>query len=111
MRRARKPNGQVALTLNLFIAVFVVGSLGLVAFEVSCILLARDQLKHDLEFAALAGGATMASTSQQGTNAQNEAIAVASNVLGMNSILGQTLVGNVVVVASPSQMNPGPKQV
>src|SRR5579885_1331440 len=107
----RRSYGQVALTLNLLIAVFVVGSLGFVAFEISCILLARDQLKHDLEFAALAGGATMASTSLNGPAAQQEASNVATNVLKMNSILGQSLTNNVVVVASPTQLTPNAQQV
>jgi hypothetical protein len=102
----RKPKGQVAISLNLAITVFVVGSLGLVAFEFSRILLARDQLKHCLELSALAGGATMASTSLNTNAAQQEATTVATNILKMNSILGQNLSPNVGVVANQSQLTP-----
>jgi hypothetical protein len=76
----RKSKGQVAISLNLVITLFIVGSLGLVAFEMSRILLARDQLKHCLELSALAGGATMASTSLGTTAAQLESTTVATNI-------------------------------
>jgi hypothetical protein len=93
------------------IAVFVVGSLGLAAFEMSRILLARDQLKHCLELSALAGGATMASTSLTGPAAQAEATAVATNILQMNAVLGKALSSSVVVVSSPTALAPSANQV
>jgi hypothetical protein len=101
----------MALALNLVIAVFVVGSLGLAAFEMSRILLARDQLKHCLELSALAGGATMASTSLTGPAAQAEATAVATNILQMNAVLGKALSSSVVVVSSPTALAPSANQV
>lgn len=107
----RKSSGQVATSLNLIIAVFVVGSLGFVAYELSRILLAREQLQHCLELAALAGGATMASSSLSGAPAQAEGIAVATNILSMNSILGKSLAGNIVQVSSLSAMQPSTGQV
>src|SRR5271154_4009431 len=96
----RRSSGQVALSLNLVIAIFVVGSLGLVSYEMSRILLAREQLKHCLELAALGGGAELASTSQTGAAAQTTASAAAINILQMNSILGQPLTNSVVVATS-----------
>jgi hypothetical protein len=83
----------------------------LVAFEMSRILLARDQLKHCLELSALAGGATMASTSLGTTAAQLESTTVATNILMMNSILGQNLAPNVSVVSSQSQLTPAAGQL
>lgn len=103
---ARKPSGQVAIALNLVIAIFVVGSLGIATYELTRVLLARDQLKNCLEFAALAGTASLASTSASGAPATNEAKAVALNMFKMNSILGQPLTSNVREVASLSQLNP-----
>ncbi len=102
----RKPSGQVAIALNLVIAIFVVGSLGIAAYETTRILLAREQLKNCLEFAALAGTASLASTSASGSPATDEAKAVALNMFKMNSILGQPLTTNVREVASLSQLNP-----
>ncbi|MBS2000788.1 MAG: VWA domain-containing protein [Cyanobacteria bacterium SZAS LIN-5] len=102
----RKPSGQVAIALNLVIALFVVGSLGIAAYEMTRILLAREQLKNCLEFAALAGTASLASSSASGAPATAEAKAVALNMFKMNSILGQPLASNVREVPSLSQMNP-----
>jgi len=107
----RKPSGQVAIALNLVIAIFVVGSLGIAAYEMTRILLAREQLKNCLEFAALAGTASLASTSASGVAATNEAEAVALNMFKMNSILGQPLTTNVREVASLSQLNPSTASV
>lgn len=103
---ARKPSGQVAIALNLVIAIFVVGSLGIATYELTRVLLAREQLKNCLEFAALAGTASLASSSASGAPATNEAKAVALNMFKMNSILGQPLASNVREVPSLSQLNP-----
>lgn len=107
----RKSSGQVALALNLFIAIFVVGSIGLVTFEISRILLAREQLQHCLELAALGGSTTMASSSQTGAAARTEGQTAALNILKMNSILGQPLTTAVVSCASPTAMALNPGQV
>jgi hypothetical protein len=107
----RRPIGQVALAFNLMIAIFVVGSLGFVAYEVSRILLAREQLTHCLQLAALGGGAEMASTSSTGAAAQNLSTTVATFILQKNAILGQSLANNVVVVSNPAFMQPQPGQV
>lgn len=102
----RKPSGQVAIALNVVIAIFVVGSLGIASYEMTRILLAREQLKNCLEFAALAGTASLASTSASGAPANAEAKAVALNMFKMNSILGQPLTSSVNEVSSLSLLNP-----
>ncbi|MBI2809266.1 MAG: VWA domain-containing protein [Candidatus Melainabacteria bacterium] len=102
----RKPSGQVAIALNLVIAIFVIGSLGIATYELTRVLLAREQLKNCLEFAALAGTASLASSSASGAPATTEAKAVALNMFKMNSILGQPLASSVREVASLSQLNP-----
>jgi len=107
----RKSIGQMALSFNLVVAIFVVGSLGMVAFEMSRILLARDQLKHCLELSALAGGATMASTSLTGAAAQQEAMTVATNILKMNAILGKALTTSIAVASTPAGLAPTANQV
>jgi len=106
----RKSKGQVALALNIVIAIFVVGSLGMVSYEMSRILLAREQLKHCLELASLAGGVSMASTSQTGAQAQAQATTVAMNILQMNSVLGQSLNNQVVLASSSGSLSPAPGQ-
>lgn len=107
----RSRAGQVALSLNIVLSIFVVGSLGLMCYEVSRILLAREQLRHCLELTALGGGVAMASTSQSGTLAQTEAKTVALNMLKKNAVLGQPLTTSVVEVTSVSALNPTPGQV
>jgi hypothetical protein len=111
VRAVRTRGGQVALSLNLIIAIFIVGSLGFVCYELSRILLAREQLKHCLELSALAGGASMASTSQTGQTARDNAVLVAMNILRMNSILGQPMTNSVVQATSISGMTPGNGQI
>ncbi len=108
MRGAR---GQVAIALNLVIAIFVVGSLGIAAYEMPRLLLAREQLKNCLEFAALAGTASLASSSASGTPATLEAKQVALNIFKMNSILGQPLTNNVREVTTLSQLSPASSSV
>jgi hypothetical protein len=107
----RRSTGAIALAFNLMIAVFVVGSLGLVAYEISRIILAREQLTHCLQLAALGGGAEMASTSATGQSAQSLSTAVATFILEKNAILGQSLDGHVIVVSNPAFMQPQPGQV
>ena len=107
----RRQKGAVALALNVFIALFVIGSLGIAAYEMSRIILARQQLTQCLQLAALGGGAEMASSSNVGTTAQNGAIAKSTFILQKNSILGQTLANSVTVNNSPVNLNPPAGQV
>ncbi|MDR3612306.1 MAG: VWA domain-containing protein [Candidatus Obscuribacterales bacterium] len=107
----RKQTGAIALALNVFIAIFVVGSLGIVSYEMSRILLAREQLTHCLQLAALGGGAEMASSSTVGAAAQANAATMATFILQKNSILGQSLANDIVTVSSPVNMNPTAGQI
>jgi hypothetical protein len=109
--RKRSSAGQVALALNLVIAIFVVGSLGLVTYEMSRVLLAREQLQHCLELCALGGGTAMASSSLTGQAARDNATQAALNILQMNSILGQSLLNSISQVPSLAQLAPTPGQV
>jgi hypothetical protein len=100
--------GQAALALNIVLTIFVVGTLGMVTYEISRILLAREQLRNCLEMASLAGGAAMASSNATGSAAQNESKTVAMNLLQMNSVLGSSLHGNVTIGSSATALNPTP---
>lgn len=104
----RNTSGQAALALNIVLTIFVVGTLGMVTYEISRILLAREQLKNCLEMASLAGGVAMASTNSTGSTAQNESKTVAMNLLQMNSVLGTSLNGNVTIGSGPTSLNPTP---
>jgi Flp pilus assembly protein TadG len=105
----RSKRGQAAMALNVVIAIFVVGSLGIAAYEFSRLMLARDQLKHCVELAALAGATTLASTSQTGVAAQNSAKQVALRLFQKNTVLGQPMTGTIEVASiagfSPSAGN------
>lgn len=107
----RRSAAQVAIALNIVFGVFIVGSLGLVSYEMSRILLAREQLRHCLELTSLGGGAALASTSLTGAAAQAQATTIAMNILKKNSILGQSLTGRSSQVASIAALNPTPGQV
>lgn len=104
----RSERGQAALALNIILTIFVVGSLGMVSYEMSRILLAREQLRNCLEMASLAGGAAMASSNSTGVTAQNESKTVAMNLLQMNSVLGTSLHGNVTIGSSAASLSPTP---
>ncbi len=102
----RNCRGQVALSLNIVLTIFVVASIGLVSYEISRILLARDQLKHCLELTSLAAASELASTNSTGTLAQQDSMNVGLNLLRMNSILGQPLTSSASQVNSISSLAP-----
>lgn len=107
----RRSFGQVAIALNIVFGIFIVGSLGLVSYEMSRILLAREQLRHCLELTSLGGGVSLASSSLTGAAAQNMAKTVAMNILKKNSVLGKPLTTDAVEVGSIAALNPTPGQV
>lgn len=107
----RRSAGQVAIALNIVFGIFIVGSLGMVSYEMSRILLAREQLRHCLELTSLGGGVSLASSSLTGAAAQTQAKTVAMNILKKNSVLGQSLNTTAVEVGSIAAMNPSPGQV
>ena len=104
--RIRGRQGQVATALNLFIGLLIVGALAIFSFELSRILLAREQLKSCVDIAALAGEATLLSSTQSFATAQSNAKATALNMFKRNSILGAPMTG-VTEVSSPTLLSPG----
>jgi hypothetical protein len=101
----RRCHGQVATALNLFIGLFIVGALAIFAFEMSRIMLAREQLKACVDIAALAGEATLLSSTQSFSTAQLNAKQTALNMFRRNSILG-TPMTSVTEVSSPTSLTP-----
>lgn len=104
--RVRRKHGQVATALNLFLGLLIVGALAIFSFELSRILLAREQLKSCVDIAALSGEATLLSSTQSFAAAQSNAKQTALNMFRRNSILGSLMTG-VTEVASPSMLSPG----
>ncbi len=92
LSRLYETKGQLATVLNLFLAVFLVLAIGLFSFELSRYFLARDELKTNVEAAALCCETALVSSgnpsdSTNQTNAQNAAL----QLFKQNSILGQTM--------------------
>lgn len=104
--RIRECRGQVATALNLFIGLLIVGALAIFSFELSRILLAREQLKSCVDIAALAGEATLlSSTEPDHVLAQNNAKLTALNMFRRNAILGAPMT-SVVEATSPTDLTP-----
>jgi hypothetical protein len=108
--RLNEQKGQLATVMNLIIAVFVVGVIGLFAFELTRYLLARDELKTNVEVAALSCQTTLASSGDptNDTNQQN-AMNSALQLFRQNSVLGQSM-ANATLSTDPAQLNPAPGQ-
>ena len=103
-KHGRAAKGEALTASIAFVGVFLIAAIGMFAFEVSCFCLAQEQLKNDVDAAALAGQATLAMYSptaardwqtQDGyssaTNAQKAeaaAMAAAYNIFKQNSVLG-----------------------
>jgi hypothetical protein len=102
--------GQLATIMNLIIAVFVVGAIGIFAFELTRYFLARDELKTNVEVAALSCQTTLASSGDP-TSATNQSTAetTALTLFRQNSILGQTM-SSATAVTSPTALEPAPGQ-
>jgi hypothetical protein len=98
LRRNRK-NGHAALALSLILSM-VVFALGLLAFEISQYILAGQQLKANVQIAALTCETTLAQSANPGdiTN-QINATNTALSVFQLNSILGNSL-KNAALVAN-----------
>jgi len=80
------------IALTMILGFFVVGAIGLFAFEVNRILLAHEQLRAASDAAALAAAAGLAS--QDNTDpldAHNEAMNIALNTFRANSVIGVPL--------------------
>jgi hypothetical protein len=94
----------------IFVGLFVIGSLGLFAFEMSRYALAHNQLRNCVDAAALSGAATlvMSNDPAQTLIAQKSAIKVAMKLFKQNSILGESLTAASQAARLP--LKPGPHQ-
>lgn len=104
-RRIRSERGQSLVVLILVLAVFLIGPLALVSYEMGRYELAKQQLKACVESCALAAGATTASSNNlDPTVTQNDAIATALNMFKQNTILDQGL--STATQSSSLPLNP-----
>lgn len=109
-QRQRQATGPVITSLLLVIGLFVVGALGLMAFEISRYALAKDQLRTCVDASALAGSATLAlyNDPADAGKAQMSAMKTALNLFQKNSVLGYPLSSAAQAGALP--LKPGPAQ-
>ncbi len=109
MKLARS-NGQMVSVLNLLLAVFVVFLIGLTAFELSRYFLARDELKTNVEVAALSCQTALVSSGDP-TDPNNQAAAQAAGLqlFKQNSILGQPMT-SATTAPTPGDLSPSPGQ-
>ncbi len=108
--KSKKTKGQMATLLNLFFAIFGVFVIGLFAFEMSRYLLARDELKTNVEVAALSCQTALVSSGDptdatNQTNAQNAGL----QLFQQNSILGQTM-SQATLAIDPTDISPASGQ-
>jgi hypothetical protein len=101
----RSPSGQAAIALNLVIGAFIIGMLFTFVYELTRFLLAREQLKTIVQSSALAGEATILSSTQASAAARNTAQQTALNIFRRNAILG-TLLRSASIATSPAFLNP-----
>jgi hypothetical protein len=120
--RSRGIRGQALTALLAFIGLFVIGALGILAFEISRYALAKEQLKNVVDAAALAGQATLATYSPSSANdsqtqtgyasavnaftAQGAAVSAAYKIFKQNTILGQPLTNALLPQGVPAQGAP-----
>ncbi len=101
-----RAKGIAGSVLNLLFALAVM-TVGLFSVELNRYLLARDQLKGDLEAAALCCQTTLTSTGTPATTSSQTAAQQAGlNIFQQNSILGESLSMANMVSLSPGQTSP-----
>ncbi|HEY9677326.1 MAG TPA: vWA domain-containing protein [Drouetiella sp.] len=109
VREQRRNKGQAVTVLMIFLAAFVVAPLCLVAYEMCLYNFSKQQLKACLDSAALAAGATVATSDNLDTSGtQVGAKATALNMFKQNTILSYSM-ASATESSSPT-MNPGPGQ-
>ncbi len=92
IRHMRKPRGQAVTVLMIFIASFIVAPICFVAYEMCLYNLAKQQLKACVDSAALAAGATVASSNTvDDSTTQLGAKATAMQMFRKNTILSNSL--------------------
>jgi len=105
--RSMRIKGQAATLLNLILAIFLVLVLGFFSVELNRYFLATQQLKADVEAAALCAEVTLASTGNpDDINNQNTAEQAALSLFQQNSILGQALSSASIITLSAGQTKP-----
>lgn len=102
--RRRSQKGQAVSALAVILAAFGIASLGMLAFEVSRLVVARDQLRTATEAAALAGaGALAGSLDEDVTTGQQNAVKAAKQVLAANDVIGVPLSRQVAEGSRPKE--------
>jgi hypothetical protein len=97
-RKNRCQKGQSILGLGMVIGVFVVVVLGILAFEIGRVELAREQLQSVCDASALAGAATLAGSSNLDPALnQTKASNLTMGIFRKNSVLGKSLNGAIQV--------------
>ncbi len=90
--RRRRSTGQVISVLGLGLAVFVIGVLGVMAFEFVRLTIARDQLRTATDAGALAAAAALAGSDFANPRAAHtNAMTAARAIFSANDVMGATL--------------------
>jgi hypothetical protein len=88
----KRSQGQAVIVIGMVVGLLFVLSVGLYAFELNRLEVARQQLQSACEAAALAGAATLAGSDEKDPyTAQSNAMATALHEFQQNSVAGTTL--------------------
>lgn len=107
--KPRSQKGQALTALLMFLALFIVGPVAFLAYEFAMFDLCKQELKAAVDSAALAAGATVASSnSSDPLSAQISAVATAVNMFQQNSVIGYSLAS--ATQSSDAEMTPSANQ-
>lgn len=88
----RKQRGQVFAPLGAIIGALIIGTLGIFAFEMGRVVIARDQLRAATDAAALAGATTLAGSDLTSPlDAHNKSVEAADEIFRQNLVMGSGL--------------------
>lgn len=100
--KSRNARGMAVALPMVVLALMVVLVVGFFSFEIARTAVAREQLRTATESSALAGAATLASsTSTDITANQNNAIAAATDVFHRNQVFGMPLNSTTIGITTP----------
>lgn len=106
-RQSRLARGQAISMAAIVVAVFFIGMLGCVGFELGRVMIARDQLRTATEAAALAATAALTTeNTSDGNRLHDLATQEAMQILKVNDVMSGPLT-NAVESNAP---NPGPRE-
>jgi Flp pilus assembly protein TadG len=92
VKHRRKQKGQIFAPLGAIIGALIIGTLGIFAFEMGRVVIARDQLRAATDAAALAGATTLASSDLTSPlDAHNKAMEAADEIFRENLVMGSSL--------------------